>query len=146
MGVKLGLQTQNFCAVGRGGFVRLVQLGREGLDLVLARGELCGLCGELLGRVRECVVFVLEISVVLLEGIQRRAQGTDVLVYFYLVGTSPKCKYRKWRFASHLFFLALLRQALFFLPFLLFTFSKPAAVGFETLDRRVALAETRFEL
>jgi len=52
MRVKLRLQTQNFGAVGRGGFVRI---GGEGLDLVLAHGELYGLCGGLLGRgVRVC--------------------------------------------------------------------------------------------
>jgi hypothetical protein len=49
-----------------------------------------------LGRgVGECVVFVLEIGVVFLEGIQGRAQGANVLVYFYLVATSSKCTYRK---------------------------------------------------
>jgi len=111
MSIKLGLQTQDFGAVRCGGFVRLAQLGGEGVDLVLARGELYGLCGELLGGgVRDCVVFVLEIGVVLLEGVQRRAQGSDVLVYFCLVATSPKCTYRKVEMsATHLVFLALLR-------------------------------------
>ena len=88
MRVKLRSQTQNFGAVGRGGFVRI---GGEGLDLVLAHGELYGFCGGLLGRgVRVCVIFVLETDVVLLEGIQRRAQGADVLVHVYLVATSSK--------------------------------------------------------
>jgi hypothetical protein len=96
MGVKLGLQTQNLGAVGRGGFVRLAQLGGEGFDLVLARSELCGLCAKLLGRgVRECVVFILEVGVVLLEGIQGRAQGADVLVYSYLVAASPERTYHE---------------------------------------------------
>jgi hypothetical protein len=46
--------------------VRFVELGGEGFDVALARGEPCGLCGELLGcGVRECVVFVLEVDMVL---------------------------------------------------------------------------------
>jgi hypothetical protein len=48
--VKLGLQTQNFGAAGRGSFVRLAQFGGEGLDLVLARRKLCSFRGKLLGR------------------------------------------------------------------------------------------------
>lgn len=110
--VELGLQTQGFGAVRCGGFVRRAQLSGEGVDLVLARGELCGLCGERLGGgVRDCVVFVLEIGVVLLEGVQRRTQGADVPVCFCLVATSPQCAYRKSGeiYATHLFFLELLR-------------------------------------
>ena len=94
--VKFGLQTQNFGAAGCSSFVRLAQFGGEGLDLVLARCKLCSLGGELLGcGVGECVVFVLEIGVVFLEGIQGRAQGAEILVYFDLAATSPECRYRK---------------------------------------------------
>jgi len=77
MRVELRLQTQNFGAVGRGGFVRI---GGEGLDLVLAHGELYGLCSGLLGRgVRECVIFVLETNVVLLGG---NITSRDLLLTF----------------------------------------------------------------
>jgi hypothetical protein len=48
--------------------------------------------------------------------------------------------------ATHLFFLALHRNALFLLSLFLLTLSKPQAVGFEALDFRVTLAETCFEL
>ena len=39
MSIKLELQTQNFDAARRGGFVRRSPLGGEGLDSVLARGD-----------------------------------------------------------------------------------------------------------
>ena len=48
-GIVCGLQAQNLSAVGRGCFVRLVEIDGEGLDLSLARGELCRRCCELLG-------------------------------------------------------------------------------------------------
>ncbi len=43
------LQAQNLSAVGRGYFVHLVEIGGEGLDLSLARGELCGRCCDVWG-------------------------------------------------------------------------------------------------
>ena len=90
LGVEGGLQAQGFGAVGCGRFVRRVQLRGEGLDLALAGGELCGLHGELLScGVRERVVFVFEIGVVFLEGVQCRAEGADVLFCFYLAAGLP---------------------------------------------------------
>ena len=67
VGIEGGLWAQNFGVVRRGSFVRFVRLGGEGFDLMLARGELRGLCGELLEcGVRECVAFVLEVGIMVL--------------------------------------------------------------------------------
>jgi hypothetical protein len=49
-GIAFRLQAHNLSVVGRGCFVRLVEIDGEGLDLSLARGELCGRCCGLLGR------------------------------------------------------------------------------------------------
>ncbi len=48
-GIVFGLQAQNLSVVGRGCFVRIMEIDGEGHDLSLARGELCGRCCELLG-------------------------------------------------------------------------------------------------
>jgi len=76
------LQAQNLSAVGRGCFVCRVEIDGEGLDMSLARGELCGRCYELLGRcVRLCRICLGDRHVPI---IQHGAQEADILVYFYL--------------------------------------------------------------
>jgi len=89
---------------------------------------------------------VLEIDVVLLEGIQHRAQGADVLVHFYLVAASPKCTISKVEICHSPFLPRAHSTDALSPPVPLAHVQQATAVGFETLDSRVTFAEAHFEL